>query len=80
MDQSGAIKPTTIDDGGFSHVNIEEGNHNAQWTLQEQSQTWTKMASESFEIWKQKYSWEVITKEYENLYLNLIAKWSLLNS
>ena len=71
--KGGEIMPTTIDDGGFSHVNIEEGIIMLNELYKNKAKR-EKMASESFEIWKQKYSWEVITKEYENLYLNLIAK------
>ena len=31
-----------------------------------------KMGNESFEIWKEKYSWEVIARQYEQLYSKLV--------
>lgn len=69
--KGGIIMPTTKDEGGFSHVKIEEGVKllNALYADEQQR---TRMAEESFAIWKQKYSWEVIAKEYEQLYLSLL--------
>jgi glycosyltransferase involved in cell wall biosynthesis len=33
-----------------------------------------QMGETAFENWKKKYSWEVITDSYENLYKTLIQK------
>jgi glycosyltransferase involved in cell wall biosynthesis len=69
--KGGLIMPTTKDEGGFSHVKMEEGVKLLNHIYADEKQR-QKMAEESFIIWKQKYSWEVITKAYEQLYLNLI--------
>lgn len=69
--KGGLIMPTTKDEGGFSHVNIAEGVKMLNGIYADEQKR-KQMAEESFAIWKQKYSWEVITKEYEQLYLNLI--------
>lgn len=71
--KGGEIMPTTIDGGGFSHVKVEEGVKMLNELYNNKNKR-EKMAKESFEIWQQKYSWEVITKEYEKMYLNLIGK------
>ncbi len=70
--KGGEIMPTTKDEGGFSHVKMDEGVDMLN-RLYEDEHKREKMAEESFAIWKQKYSWEVITKEYEKLYLSLIT-------
>lgn len=69
--KGGLIMPTTKDEGGFSHVKVEEGVKMLNQLYADEQQR-KQMAEESFAIWKQKYSWEVITKEYEQLYLNLL--------
>lgn len=69
--KGGEIMATTKDEGGFSHVVISDGVEKLN-ALYENSVKRKKMGSESFEIWKQKYSWEVITKEYEQLYSSLL--------
>lgn len=69
--KGGLIMPTTKDEGGFSHVNINEGVKMLN-AIYADKQKREKMAEESFAIWKAKYSWEVITKAYEQLYLNLL--------
>lgn len=69
--KGGLIMPTTKDEGGFSHVKVEEGVKMLNKLYADEQQR-KQMAEESFAIWKQKYSWEVITKEYEHLYLSLL--------
>jgi len=69
--KGGEIMATTKDEGGFSHVVVSDGVEKLN-ALYENKTKREKMAKESFEIWQQKYSWEVITKEYEQLYSNLL--------
>lgn len=71
--KGGEIMPTTKDEGGFSHVNIDEGVARLN-ELYNNSAKRKQMAENAFEIWKQKYSWEVITKQYEALYLDLLQQ------
>ncbi len=69
--KGGEIMATTKDEGGFSHVVVSDGVEKLN-ALYDNKTKREKMANESFEIWQQKYSWEVITKEYEQLYSNLL--------
>lgn len=69
--KGGIIMDTTKDSGGFSHVVITDAVKKLNELYLNKSQR-EKMANESFEIWKQKYSWENITKEYEQLYMQLL--------
>ena len=71
--KGGEIMPTIKDENGFSHVIINEGVKMLN-ELYENKTKRKKMAEESFAIWKEKYSWEVITKEYEKLYLTLLKQ------
>ncbi|MCE3259889.1 MAG: hypothetical protein K0S12_1530 [Bacteroidetes bacterium] len=69
--KGGEILPTTKDESGFSHVKIQEGVKMLNGIYEDRDKR-ERMARESHEIWKQKYSWEVITKEYEALYKKLL--------
>ncbi|MBI2720865.1 MAG: glycosyltransferase family 4 protein [Bacteroidetes bacterium] len=71
--KGGEILPTHKDANGFSHVIIKEGVHMLNKMYEDQIRR-DKMGKQAFEIWKQKYSWEAIAKEYEKLYLNLLSK------
>ena len=71
--RGGEIMPTIIDDKGFSHVKVNEGVEMLNCIYKNKDKR-NKMATESFEIWKQKYSWEIIAKNYEELYLKLLIK------
>ncbi len=71
--KGGVIMNTSINEDGFSNVNIIDGVK----LLNEMYKNETarkQMGSESFKIWRQKYSWEIIAKKYELLYLDLINK------
>lgn len=69
--KGGEIMPTMKDDDGFSHVVIEGGVKMLNELYIDKVKR-EKMGHEAFAIWQKKYSWEVITKEYEQLYLDLI--------
>lgn len=69
----GEILATQKDAGGFSHAIIEEGTKQLD-ELYFNSEKRKKMAAEAHQIWKEKYSWEVITKEYEQLYKDLLKQ------
>jgi glycosyltransferase involved in cell wall biosynthesis len=69
--KGGEIMATTKDDGGFSHVVIDDGVRKLNALYVDKNKR-EKMAKDSFAIWQQKYSWEVITKEYETLYQHLL--------
>lgn len=69
----GLIMPTAKDEGGFSHANIAEGVKMLNSLYRDETAR-RRMADGSFDTWKRKYSWEVIAKEYEQLYLSLLNK------
>lgn len=71
--KGGKILPTYKDSNGFSHVKIKEAIKMLNDFYENENERKT-MAEESHNIWKEKYSWEKITLEYEKLYKNLISK------
>jgi glycosyltransferase involved in cell wall biosynthesis len=69
--KGGEIMPTIKDDKGFSHADINASAKVLNELYDNHSKRKT-MAEESFKIWQDKYSWEVIAKDYETMYLNLL--------
>lgn len=69
--KGGVIMPTKIDEQGFSHADISKGAKLLEELVNDKEKL-NKMGKESFEIWNQKYSWEVIAKQYESLYNSLL--------
>ncbi|MFO0323141.1 MAG: glycosyltransferase family 4 protein [Bacteroidota bacterium] len=69
--KGGEIMPTTKNNEGFSHVIINKGVQKLNELYDDKNKR-DKMANESHLIWKEKFSWEIITKQYETLYFNLI--------
>ncbi len=66
----GEIIKTTWDQNGFSHVDIHDGvNKLNEFYIHAEKRK--KMSVVSFDNWRKKYSWEVIAKQYESLYLKL---------
>ncbi len=69
----GKILPTTFDANGFSHAKIKESVKLLNdFYLNEKERL--QMAETAHKIWKEKYSWEKITLQYEQLYKSLISK------
>ncbi len=71
--KGGEIMPTRIDEQGFSHADITKGAKMLEDLINDKEKR-NKMSKESFEIWSQKYSWEVIAKQYESLYKGLLGQ------
>ncbi len=69
--KGGEIMPTIKDDKGFSHADINASAKALNELYSNHSKRKT-MAEDSFKIWQEKYSWEVIAKDYETMYLNLL--------
>ncbi|MBK9283697.1 MAG: glycosyltransferase family 4 protein [Sphingobacteriaceae bacterium] len=69
--KGGVILKTSKDEAGFSHMDIEEGIKSLNEMYKNQKLR-LELAQQAHAIWKEKYSWEIITKNYENLYLSLI--------
>ncbi len=69
--KGGEIMPTGKNESGFSHVDIKGGVKMLNEIYHNKTKR-EKMGNESFEIWKEKYSWEVIARQYEQLYSKLV--------
>lgn len=69
----GEILPTFIDEQGFSCAQIDASAEQLN-TLYEDTQKRKQLAKQGFQSWQEKFSWEVITKRYEEVYLDLTQK------
>ena len=67
----GEILPTHKDASGFSHADIA-GSVKVLNRLYADKTKRRQLGEKAFENWKEKYSWEVITKQYETLYKDLL--------
>lgn len=70
---SGRIIPTAHDRDGMGHANISEGVKMLENIYQNQSLR-RDMADRGYQAWKEKFTWEGITKQYEMLYLDLLKQ------
>lgn len=66
----GRIIATTKDANRYSHADIADGVRQLN-ELYHQPQVRKQLGQKAYEAWKAKYSWEVIAKQYETLYLKL---------
>jgi L-malate glycosyltransferase len=69
--KGGLILPTEKDEEGESKVNIGASIKLFNELIDNPNEL-RSMANSAFEIWQEKFSWEKISKEYENLYLSLL--------
>lgn len=69
----GEILPTFIDQEGFSCADIN-GSAKQLDNLYRQSEKRKLLAQQGFTSWQEKFSWEVISKQYETLYLELLKE------
>lgn len=67
----GQVLPTTKDDQGYSHANIS-GSVKMLRNLFVDKTKRSELAKAGFEAWKNKFTWEIIAKQYEDLYKKLI--------
>ena len=67
----GQVIPSHKNKDGYSHVDLKAGTDmlNELYLNENKRKTMSQLA---FKNWQEKYSWEVITKSYEKLYLSLI--------
>lgn len=71
--KGGKILPTHKNESGFSYAKVNE-SINMLNNFYENENERKHLAENAHKIWKEKYSWEVITKQYEELYKSLISK------
>jgi L-malate glycosyltransferase len=69
----GEILPTTKDANGFSFVKVDESAKILRH-FYENKEKRKALGEKAFVQWKKRFSWEVITKSYEDLYLRLIKE------
>ncbi|HET6227333.1 MAG TPA: glycosyltransferase family 4 protein [Bacteroidia bacterium] len=69
----GEILPTFINPEGYSCADIAASAKKLT-ELYQQTEKRKQLAKQGFESWKAKFSWEVIAKQYETLYQNLVKK------
>jgi glycosyltransferase involved in cell wall biosynthesis len=67
----GMLLPTNIDAAGYSHAEIEESTRLLDdiydnYILREQ------MGKQGFKAWEENFTWEILSKKYEGLYMNLL--------
>lgn len=71
--KGGKLLPTTKDRDGFSHVNIDESVSMLNDLYMKRGHL-KAMAAAGYKNWKSKYNWEVIAKQYEQLYLKYVKE------
>jgi len=69
--RGGIVAGTFKDADGMSHVNIEECVKLTEALLKDEKQR-KQMGETAFKAWREKFSWEKITQQYEQLYLSLV--------
>jgi glycosyltransferase involved in cell wall biosynthesis len=69
--QGGEILPTFIDREGFSCAQIHASAKQLDAMYEDEAKR-KRLARQGFESWQKKFSWEVISKQYEEQYMNLI--------
>ncbi|MBI2269450.1 MAG: glycosyltransferase family 4 protein [Bacteroidetes bacterium] len=69
---AGVILPTKIDKDGRSHVEINRSVE-ALNSLYDDVDKRKTLAESGFKAWKEKFGWQVIANQYENVYKRLIS-------
>lgn len=71
--KAGKVLPTFIDRDGYSHADIK-GSAALLRDIWSSPTTLKTMAENGYNAWMDRFTWEKITKEYENLYLELLGR------
>jgi glycosyltransferase involved in cell wall biosynthesis len=67
----GVLLPTIIDSKGYSHADIKKSVSSLE-NLAKNSGMRKDLGKNGFENWQKRFSWEIIAKEYERLYQDLM--------
>jgi glycosyltransferase involved in cell wall biosynthesis len=72
---AGILLPTSKDQSGYglSYVDIKKSTKILEEMYRDKEKR-GEMARKGFEVWKEKFSWEKITGQYESLYEKLLSK------
>jgi glycosyltransferase involved in cell wall biosynthesis len=68
---AGQLLPTTKDEIGWAKIKIEESAKELEKLIADTPKL-KKMAEAGYSSWVEKFSWEKISKKYEELYLKLV--------
>jgi glycosyltransferase involved in cell wall biosynthesis len=68
---AGMVLPTHIDKDGFSRAEIKGSAHMLEELYADAGKR-NELADAGHAAWKSKFSWEIISKQYESLYLQLL--------
>lgn len=71
--QGGVLLPTTFDKKGDSRADIQQGVR-LLTELAHNSSKRKELSAAGFAAWQKRFSWQKITKQYEDLYRSLLAK------
>ncbi len=71
--EGGKLLPTTIDAHGYSHAEID-GSARLLETLLTNDARRLQLAASGHRAWKERFTWEAISLQYENLYNELLAE------
>lgn len=66
----GKIIKTNKDENRYSHADINDAVKQLNQLYHDKTER-EKLGEKAFTAWKERFSWEVITKQYESIYLNL---------
>jgi L-malate glycosyltransferase len=69
--QAGKLLPTMKDEKGYSHADTVAAANMLEQLYQDPQER-DILGKNGFDSWKKRFTWEAITKEYENLYHNLL--------
>lgn len=69
----GLLLPTVKDEEGYSHAEIDKSARLLEQLYNDRSQL-NHLAAKGYATWKRRFTWEKITKQYEQLYKNLMKK------
>lgn len=67
----GKLLPTTIDNRGYSHAEID-GSTKLLDDIYDNYVLREEMGKNGFKAWESNFTWEILAKKYETLYLNLL--------
>lgn len=68
----GAILPTNIDRNGYSNVHISDSAKILEYLFSNRYLL-EKMKLDGFKSWEKNFTWSIIAKKYEDLYLSLLG-------
>jgi len=69
----GKLLPTKIDGSGLSHADVDESAKSLEDWFNNRKQV-RSLGERGHTAWKEKFTWEIIARQYEKLYKEVLAK------